>query len=342
MMYKILSLFLVLSLWSVRSTCLLAAEADWLAKYVPPKFEGGTPFTIKKVDVSRNHVDQELITAEYERTPEVIRTLPKEIKLVILPVGGGRYEAWANEGIGISPQQSGKITGITDSLLDYRGKIPGGARAYIEMTVANVVKKQDPVRISNMFWIGTPEQLKAAQKSDPADPNNAELKPFAVKTVPDDALVPAGMPIRFAGGTHWYRGNVMKQAVAGKPLEIVVYLAKPGGLYLPWYVVADRTDVKVETAALDAAKSDATYFADRFRELKAKIGQGNAPNTLKHTGEKITKGDRVLWFGFHGLMSGEAQANSADDKVKVIDDRFKQEAVLEVGQLYVDPELAGK
>src|SRR5689334_12886936 len=110
---------------------LLSAESTWLAKYLPPKYEGGAPFTIKKIDISRNHVDQEIVRAEYERTPEVIRTLAKEIKLVILPVGGGRYEAWADAGIAISPRQSGTINGITDSLIDYRGKIPGGARAYI-------------------------------------------------------------------------------------------------------------------------------------------------------------------------------------------------------------------
>ena len=130
---------------------LLGQETNWLAKYLPPQFEGGTPFTIKQVEISRNHVDQEIIKAEYERTPAVIRTLAKEIKLVILPVGGGRYEAWSDPGIAISPRQSRTINGITDSLLDYRGKIPDGARAYIEMTLANAVKERS----------GRPEQCRA-------------------------------------------------------------------------------------------------------------------------------------------------------------------------------------
>ncbi len=112
---------------------------DWATKALPPKYEGKTPFTIEKIDISRNHVDQELVSAEFVRTPEIIRVLPKEMKLVILPVGGGRFDLGTHPGIAASPQQSGAIHSITDMLIDYRGKIPGGARAYIEMTAANAV-----------------------------------------------------------------------------------------------------------------------------------------------------------------------------------------------------------
>jgi len=41
---------------------------DWLARHLPPKFEGGARRSrSKKVDVSRNHVDQEIVKADYER-----------------------------------------------------------------------------------------------------------------------------------------------------------------------------------------------------------------------------------------------------------------------------------
>ncbi|WP_254509474.1 hypothetical protein [Anatilimnocola floriformis] len=321
---------------------LMGAESEWLAKHVPPAFNGGTPFTLKAVNVSRNHVDQEIIQANYERTPEIIRTLAKEIKLVILPVGGGHFEAGANAGIAASPAQSGTINGITDSLLDYRGKIPGGARAYVEMTVANAVKAQPPVRISNIFWIGSAAELQAAQKKELVDPRNSELRAVVTKTVAENANVAAGTPVRFSGGTHWFKGTVAEKSNEGEPLKLIVYFARPGGLYLPWYVTADRSDVKVENAALDAAKTDATWFADHLREVKGRIGQGNAPHTLKSAGEKVSKGDRVVWFGFHGLMGGEALEDPQNGKVKVRDTRFMQEAELETKQLFVDPEPSPK
>jgi hypothetical protein len=335
LLLPVVAVFLLLA-----PAALFADEAAWLAKYVPPTFEGGTPFTIKKVDVSRNHVDQEIVKAEYERTPQVIRTLAKEIKLVILPVGGGRHEAWADPGIAISPRQSGTINGITDALLDYRGKIPGGARAYVEMTVANVAKKQDPVRVSNVFWIGSQEELKAAQKKDPADPADKELHAVALKTVGDSDVVPAGLPVRWAGGTHWFKGTVMEKSAAGQPLKLIVYLARPGGLYLPWSVTAKRGDVKVETAALAAAQKDTTPFDDNLRAVKGRLAQGNAPHALKAVGDKVVKGDRVVWFGFHGLMGGEALEDAAAGRVKVRDTRFMQESTVEVAQLFVDPEPA--
>jgi hypothetical protein len=318
-------------------TGLVWAEDEWLEKYLPPKFEGGTPFTIKKVEVSRNHVDQEIIRVEYERMPEVIRSLAKEMKLVILPARGGRHVARADASIGISPRQSGSIGGITDSLLDYRGKIRGGARAYLEMTLANAIKKQDPVRVSNVFWMGSQEELQAAQKKDPPDPGNKELSAISLSGLADDADVPAGMPVRWAAGTHWYQGTVMEKGTVGKPLKLAVYLARPGGLYLPWYVSANRSDVKIETVALEAAKTDMAFFNDRLRAVKGRIGKGDAPFTLKAAGEKVSKGDRILWFGVHGLMGGEALEDSADSRVKVRDTRFKRESVLEVGQLFVDP-----
>jgi hypothetical protein len=102
-------------------------------------------------------------------------------------------------------------------------------------------------------------------------------------------------------------------------------------------VTANRSDVKVETAALEAAKTDKTLFNDRLREVKGRIGQGNAPFSLKAVGDKVAKGDAVVWFGFHGLMGGEALEDSADGRVKVRDTRFKQESVLEIEQLFVDP-----
>ncbi|WP_425613799.1 hypothetical protein NA78x_003642 [Anatilimnocola sp. NA78] len=331
------SLTILIAPWKVTPLAAQGADDAWLTKNLPPVFEGGTPFTIKKVEVNRNHVDQEILKAEYERTPAVIRTLAREIKLVILPVGGGRFAVQANPGIAISPQQSGTINGITDSLIDYRGKVPGGARVYLEMTIANAVKKQDPVRVSNVFWFGSPQELKAAQQKDPPDPNNAELQAVPLQGLADDEAVPAGMPVRFAGGSRWFKGTVVEKTAASEPLKLIVYLARPGGLYLPWQVTAQRGDVKVEAAALAAVKTDATWFNDHLREVKARA-QGKAALVLKPAGEKVAKGDRLVWFGFHGLMGGEALEDSAEGRVKVRDSRFKQEATQEIGQLFVDPE----
>ncbi len=322
---------------------ILADDKEWLEKGLPPIAEDGAKFTIKKVEITRNHVDQEISKVEFERTPEIYRTLAREVKVVILPAGGGRHEVWAPNGITAGPAQSGTITGIQDGSIDYRGKIPGGARAYMEMSVASIAKKQPPVRISNVIWIGSADELKTAQKAgDPVDPADKEKQAVAVKTVADDDALPAGMPVKFAGGSRWFNATLVEKSAAGQPLKLVVYFAKPGGLYLPWYVTANRDDAKVEAAALEASKKDATWFADHAREIKGRISQGSAPFTLKAVGEKVMKGDRVVWFGFHGLTGAEAIEDSADGKVKVKDKPFNQEHTLEVGQLFVDAEPVKK
>ena len=327
---------LLIPVWS------FAAEVEWLNKYLPPEYEGGMPFTIKKVEVTRNHVEQELIKADYERTPQAVRAVATEIKLVLLPVVGGHHEAWADSGIGISPRLSGTINGITDSLLDFRGTIPGGARAYIEMTLANAIKKQEPVRISNVFWIGTDDELQTAKKKNPANPNDKNLKSIALKSVTDAAVVPAGMPVRLAAGPNWLNGIVMDKGIAGQPLQLILYAARPGGLYLPWQVTANRGDVKIETVAAEAVKTDATWFDDHLRQVKSRLNPGSAPLTLRAAGKKVAKGDRVVWFGMHGLMGGEALGDSLNGRVKVRDSRFNQESELAVGDLFVDPEPPAK
>src|SRR6185369_14199262 len=101
--------------------------------------------------------------------------------------------------------------------------------AYLEMTLANAIKKQEPVCISNVFWIGSQDELQAAQKKDPADQSNAKQQSIALKGVADDTAIPAGMPVRLAGGTHWFNGTVVDKGIPGQPLKLIVYFARPGG-----------------------------------------------------------------------------------------------------------------
>ncbi len=193
-----------------------------------------------------------------------------------------------------------------------------------------------------MFWIGTQAELQAAQKKEPIDPTNSEAKSVVLTGITDDETLPAGMPIRFAGGQSWFKGAVLEKSVKGQPLNLVVYLARPGGLYLPWYVEANRSDIKVEVAALDAAKADLAWFNEHLREVKGRISQDNAPFALKLVGGRVSKGDRVVWFGFHGLMGGEVLEDSVNSKAKVRDSRFMEESVQSVEQLFVDPESPAK
>jgi len=140
------------------------------------------------------------------------------------------------------------------------------------------------VRISNVFWIGTQDELKVAQKKDPPDPNNAELKSIALQGLADDAAVARrnASPICWRDAIGSKAPVVEKGALPDSLSSWIVYFARPGGLYLPWYVTAkpERCQSR-KTAALAAAQTDATWFADHLREIKGRIGQGSTPFTLK-------------------------------------------------------------
>lgn len=345
---KLIPLF-VLFLWCVVSKGLIGAESEWMAKYVAPLEGEGTLITITKVKASRSkHDDREFVIADFDSTPEARRINNRDIRLVILPIGGGRHDIPSTDDTVTPLREKDHTGGFTVSLLDFRGNVPRGARAYIEIPRLTVDNKVASARLSNVFWFGTPEQLLAAQKNDPPDPSKTDLRSVAMKTLPEEAVVPAGMPVRFSRdfSSHWNFGTVMEKSPAGKPVRLVIYLQQAGSHFqLPWHIDANRSDIKVEPAALIAGESENAVFRDRVTETTVRIdrmmkrkGEGAVPDLLKPIGTNVSKGQRALWISKGGLKSGNVKSAASDGKVTMVDSRFKQEWSVEVDQLYIDPD----
>lgn len=188
-------------------------RADWLTSGLPPLIDPNkaAPFEITKLTLTRNHVDQEIMRAECRRS-WLVRVLPVEVKLVILPSAGGRYAFYAPERMVQSPQPTTVFTAVGDYLLNFRGEIPGGARAYLEMRSGiSFREKNPPARISRVFWIGTEEQLATAMKKGPP-PSMRSGKSTSPETVPlpEAVTLPLGTPVRL-----WANGRTRYARIAG-------------------------------------------------------------------------------------------------------------------------------
>ena len=326
------------------SECPVGAAEDlqkWLESDLPPLFDvkKEPPFVISSLSIRRNDIGQELLRGEYRRS-WLITVLPREVKLVILPSGGGRYalSLWGPAGIVNGPQSSDVIGGISDNLLDFRGQIPGGARAYLEMLLETPGSAAPRFRISRVHWLGTDEQLVSAVKQGP--PPQIERGVSAdVKTVelPADTHLIRGVPLRFFLGGFHRKATVWGDSADG-PVTVLVFLARPGGLYHPWIAQAERKDLRVEPGVLDELTQNDDFFRDAFQTAQRNLERHDAPRKLVPAAEHpIAAGQRLMQFSLGSLESVEAVAKPDNGVVLVRSPKGGKESRRELAHLYVDP-----
>lgn len=321
----------------------LAADSNaWLETDLPPLIEPGKepPVEITSIKLSHNHCDQELLDVECRRTGQ-ITTIPEEVKLVILPSRGGRYPVTAPRGMFIGPGRSERFGGISNRLLNYRGEIPGGARAYMEMRKASPIDNPPPVRISKVYWIGTTDQLTQAMKSPPPKVEPGQSPNVETVELPANIALPLGTPLQFQIGGGWSPAKVAEETGTTGDLIVQVFLARPGGLYKPWIADADRRFVRIETDALKAVQENPNQFAVTLRnqqQLVSSMKLGPAQRLKAATPQTVVAGQRLLTFSLGNLTSLEATGPAEDGVVPVRNPKGGQESRVELANLYIDPE----
>jgi hypothetical protein len=318
----------------------IAAERDaWLSQGLPPLIDPAKEpaYAITSLKIERNHVDQEVLSGTVERK-WLVTTLPESVKLVILPVRGGRYAHYVNVGVN-GPRESDRLGGVVGGLLDWRGKIPGGARVYLEMKAASPVKEQPAVRLSAPYWFGTEKELAAAmKKGDPPAMDEATSPSLETAPAPADVALPKGTPVWVATGERKSSGVVYENAAAGEPVSVLTYLARPGGIYLPYVLKADREKLELETSALEAAKSNDPAIAANFRKYDQRLSAGEAPKRLSSAPEKeIEEGTRLVGFTLHGMEPFVAMGQATDGVVKIQSPKGGQPLEKRLQDLYLDP-----
>lgn len=338
----------VLGFAAVGALCLAddarAAERDaWLSQGLPALIEPAKgpakepAYAITSLKIERNHVDQEILSGTIERK-WLVTTLPASVKLVILPVRGGRYAHYVNVGVN-GPRESDRLGGVVGGLLDWKGKIPGGARVYLEMTAASPVKEQPPVRLSAPYWFGTEKELAAAmKKGDPPSVEDAANPALETVEAPADVALPKGTPVWIATGERKSSGVVYENAAAGEPVSVLTYLARPGGLFLPYVMKADREKLELETSALEAAKSNDPAIAANFKKYDQRLSAGEAPKRLSSAPEKeIKEGTRLVGFTLHGMEPFVAMGPAASGVVTIQSARGGEPLEKRLQDLYLDP-----
>lgn len=317
----------------------VAKRDAWLSQGLPPLIEPAKEpaYAITSLKIERNHVDQEVLSGTVERK-WLVTTLPESVKLVILPVHGGRYAHYVNVNVN-GPMASDRLGGVVGGLLDWRGKIPGGARIYLEMKAASPIKEQPAVRLSAPYWFGTEKELAVAmKKGQPPALNEATSPALETTPAPADVALPKGTPVWVATGERKSSGVVYENAEANEPVSVLTYLARPGGLFLPYVLKADREKLELETSALEAAKANDPAIAANFQKYDQRLSAGQAPKRLTPAPEKeVKEGTRLVGFAFHGMEGFVAMGAATDDVVKIQSARGGEPLEKRLQDLYLDP-----
>jgi hypothetical protein len=277
--------------------------ATWLAGDLPPLVDGAAapPVKLSAPKIEPNEFGQEILTAEYER-PAVVRTVAADLELVLLSGTGGRESVYVNPGLLIQPQNAGQIHGITQNLIDYRGRLRSGMRAYLEMRPAAVnPAAAKPARVSNVVWLGTEEQLLGAMKQGQPPPakKTATSEP-ALHEIPA-GKIEKGTPLWMRCGDRWARGYALEDA-DGERIKLLIYLVRRDKPYLPWVADLPRQDLRIEQEALREFKHDPHSFHDLADANDAKLSRHGSPNRLEHVdAANLPVGTAVLEF-WNGML----------------------------------------
>lgn len=254
----------------------------WLESGLPPISEeiADAPVKLFNAQIQQNEFGQELVSVSYER-PKVVRTMAAQLTLVLLPATGGRQELYVPNGLLIQPQSEGKIGGITDQLLNHRGRVSAGIRAYLEMRAATMNGTgQRPIRVSEVCWIGDAQQLSDATKRTDSGTATQNVPQVQLKPVPKGTLF-SGTPLWVKCGDRWARGQVLADA-EGEAVRLFIFLVRRDNPYLPWELSVLRSELRMEEAAVSEYTRDPKSFQDMADSLDSKLSRIGAPKKLQH------------------------------------------------------------
>ncbi len=279
--------------------------ATWLTVDVPPIVEGqmSPPIKLSDPQLTANEFGQEMLSVNYER-PAVVRTLAADASLVLLPASGGRATVYVNPGILVQPQNAGKLTGITQNLLDHRGRIHGGMRVYLETHAASINGRGKPERASDVIWLGADEQLAAAVRQGPPPKvaDGAGIAEPPLKPVPE-GRIDKGTPLWMRCGDRWTRGNALEDSEKDQ-VRLLIYLVRRDKPFMPWAGDFKRDDLRIEQAALGEFRRDPKSFRDLADANDRKLARQGVPNKLEPVDPANLKvGTPVLDF-WNGMLDG--------------------------------------
>lgn len=276
----------------------------WLTTGVPPLADeiADAPVKLLEPVLEQNEFGQEILSVRYDR-PKVVRTMASDLTLVLLPTSGGRADVYVAPGMLVQPQSSGKITGITERLLDYRGHLRSGMRAYLEMRAATIGGPAPQAqRVSEVIWLGSNDQLAAAiQKGSPA-----EVSPKA--GVPEPSLQPApsgkiakGTPLWMRCGDRWAQGHALEDSDGAK-VRLLMYLVRRDKPYQPWVADLPRSELRIEKEVLSELQRDPNAFHDLADADQSKLSRQGVPNKLEPVDPNhLPEGTAVLDF-WNGML----------------------------------------
>ncbi len=276
----------------------------WLTTDLPPVVEdiSGSPIKLSEPHFQANEFGQETFTMKYER-PAIVRTMASNVRLVLLPATGGRLDVYINQGLLVQPQSGGTLSGITQNLLDHRGRLRSGVRAYVEMQAATMNRSaQKAERVSDVIWVGSDDQLSEVIKKGPPPnvPANEDVSTPILQPVPA-GRVAKGTPLWMRCGDHWCRGNVLEVA-EGDQLKLLIYLVRRDKPYLPWVANISRPELRIEQDALNEYQRDPDSFNDLAEASDAKLSRHGVPNKLEKVKlSNLQIGTAVLDF-WNGML----------------------------------------
>jgi hypothetical protein len=276
----------------------------WLQTNIPPLAEeiAASPIKLSAPELVANEFGQETLSVAYKR-PVVVRTMAAELNLVLLPANGGQARVFAMPSTLIQPMDSGTIRGITSGLLDYRGKISHGIRAYLEMKQATMnMGAGEASRVSDVIWFGTQEQLaEAARKGPPPSvtPGAGPTTP-TLQNVPTGEI-PKGTPLSMRCGDRWARGFVA-EASGGDRVKLLVYLVRRDKPYMPWTVELPRTELRIESDALADLQRNPAGFAEIAANNDMKLSRHGMPNKLVPVNPGSVKAGTAVLDFWNGML----------------------------------------
>jgi hypothetical protein len=259
---------------------------------------------------------------------------------VLLPATGGRAKVFVNPGILIEPRSGGKLHGITQNLLDHRGRIRAGTRSYLEMHAAGIHSAATKAeRVSDVIWFGNDDQLVDAvlMGHPPRVAENAGSPEPDLQPVPS-RRIGKGTPLWMRCGDRWSRASALDDREAVK-IRLLIYLVRRDKPYMPWAAEISRHELRIEQPALVEFHRDPGSFREIADANDLKLSRQGIPNKLEPVNAADLKpGAPVLDF-WNGMLDPCRTTGPVKDDAVPIQrvglDNAKM--VKSVKQLFVDP-----